>query len=96
MAIYIKANPLVAKYLGLTNDRNQLPDGNFLLWQCDIMRLGPLSRIAETAEDIGAVLLTPTEAKQEQDGKVLRPLPTANDPRFIIIEEVEPDNTAEA
>lgn len=33
MARYIKANPLVARYLQLENDRNMVSDGNYLFWQ---------------------------------------------------------------
>ena len=32
MARYIKANPKVAQYLNLQNDRNTVKDGNYILW----------------------------------------------------------------
>ena len=36
MARYIKANPLVAEFLQVENDRNTVKDGNYLLWLEDI------------------------------------------------------------
>ena len=42
MARYIKANRLVAEFLHLENDRNKLNDGNYLLWQQDMLEFGPL------------------------------------------------------
>lgn len=84
MARYIKANSLVAKFLNLQNDRLQLKDGNYILWQADMLPFGPLVRLNETLASIGAIALMPHEAKKEQDGTVTRPLPEATDPRFII------------
>lgn len=83
MAKYIKANPLVAKYLGLESDRNTVADGNYLLWQGDMTAFGRLSELYDIAPRIGAVVLEPYEARQEQDGTVLRPLPVATDARFV-------------
>jgi hypothetical protein len=82
MAIYVKANKKVAAYLGLTLERNQLKDGNYLLWQADMLRFGPLAKLGETLQEIGGLSLTPTEAREEQDGVTLRTLPDATDPRF--------------
>lgn len=84
MALYIKVNPKVAAYLGLQNDRLQVADGNYILWQADMLAFGPLTRLSETLTAIGAIALMPHEARQEQDGAVLRPLPVSTDPRFII------------
>lgn len=86
MARYIKANPKVAAFLGLTNDRNTVKDGNYLLWQGDMLRFGPLTRLAETLEIIGGIALMPHQAREEQDGTATRPLPVATDPRFVIAE----------
>ena len=98
MARYIKVNPLVAKYLNLQNDRNAVKDGNYILWQSDLLAFGPLIRMAEILATIGAIALMPHEAREEQDGVNLRPLPEATDPRFIIPtpEPVTEDNTADA
>ena len=84
MARYIKANRKVVTYLHLENDRNKLQDGNYILWLQDMMAFGPLPRLAETLERIGAISLLPHEAREEQYGINLRPLPTAADPEFVI------------
>lgn len=87
MARYIKANPKVAAYLGLTNDRNTVKDGNYLLWQGDMLNFGPLTRLSETLAIIGGIALLPHQAREEQDGTVSRPLPVATDPHFVIEEQ---------
>lgn len=84
MARYIKANPKVAKFLNLESDRNTVKDGNYLLWQADMLAFGPLTQLANTLQQIGGIALLPHEAREEQDGKVTRPLPQAADPRFIV------------
>lgn len=83
MARYIKVNPLVADYLNLCNDRNTVKDGNYLLWQADMLRFGPLTQLTETLKQIGGLALMPHEAKEEQDGTVVRDLPIAEDLRFV-------------
>lgn len=93
MARYIKANPLVAKYLNLENDRNAVKDGNYILWQGDMLAFGPLTRLSETLANIGAIALMPHEAREEQDGMVIRPLPEATDPRFVIAAPVVDEST---
>lgn len=82
MARYIKANPEVAEYLHLENDRNRVKDGNYLLWQADMLAFGRLTELPETLEKIGGIALSAHEARQEQDGTVCRELPTATDSRF--------------
>ena len=89
MARYIKANPKVAKYLHLENDRLQLKDGNYILWQGDMTAFGPLPMLNDTLAQIGGIALMPHEAKQEQGGTVTRPLPVATDERFVM-DEPEP------
>lgn len=84
MARYIKANPLVAKFLNLENDRNTVKDGNYILWQSDMLAFGSLTCLNETLTAIGAIALMPHEARAEQDGTVIRALPEATDPRFIM------------
>ena len=90
MARYIKANPKVAVFLGVERDRNTVKDGNYLLWQADMLAFGPLTQLSETLKQIGGIALLPHEAREEQDGTVTRPLPTATDPRFII-DDPEPE-----
>lgn len=84
MARYIKANPLVAEFLQLKNDRNTVSDGNYLLWQNDMLKFGPLTQLADTLAKIGGIALMPHEARQEQDGTVVRALPLATDSRFKV------------
>lgn len=84
MARYIKVNPKVAQHLNLTNSRNQLKDGNYLLWQADMLAFGRLCELPQILEQIGGIALLAYEAREEQDGTVLRDLPTATDVRFII------------
>lgn len=84
MARYIKANPKVAKFLNLESERNTVKDGNYLLWQNDMLKFGPLTRLSETLEQIGGIALLAYEARQEQEGTVTRSLPQATDERFII------------
>lgn len=84
MARYIKANPKVAQFLRVENDRNQVKDGNYLLWQADILPLGRLTELPQILEQIGGIALMAHEARQEQDGTVLHELPTATDPRFVV------------
>ena len=84
MARYIKANPKVAQFLRVENDRNQVKDGNYLLWQADILPLGRLTELPQILEQIGGIVLMAHEARQEQDGTVVRELPTATDPRFVV------------
>lgn len=84
MARYIKVNPLVAKYLQLESDRNAVKDGNYLLWQSDMLKFGPLTQLTEILTQIGGIALMPHEAREEQDGTVTRPLPQATDSRFIM------------
>ena len=82
MARYIKANPLVAKYLQLDDIRNKVSDGNYLFWQNDMLKFGPLTQLNDILAKIGGIALMPHEARSEQDGTICRPLPVATDPRF--------------
>lgn len=82
MARYIKANPLVAQYLQLEDERNKVSDGNYLLWQNDMLKFGPLTQLNDILVKIGGIALMPHEARSEQDGTICRPLPRATDERF--------------
>ena len=93
MARYIKANGKVAEYLKLQNDRNKVTDGNYLLWQADMLAFGRLTELPQILEQIGGLALQAHEAREEQDGTVVRKLPVATDPRFVVEEATEqPDN----
>lgn len=98
MAKYIKANPKVAQYLRLENDRNRVKDGNYLLWQADMLAFGRLTQLPEILRQIGGIALLAHEARQEQDGTVIRELPVATDERFVINTqaEVQPSEGDEA
>ena len=95
MARYIKANPKVAVFLRVENERNTVKDGNYLLWQADMLKFGPLTQLNETLAQIGGIALMAHEAREEQDGIVTRPLPRATDPRFIMDDD-EPEPESEA
>ena len=84
MARYIKANSKVAAFLHLENDRNTVKDGNYLLWQGDMLAFGPLTQLSVTLEQIGGIALLAHEAREEQEGTVTRELPIATDERFIM------------
>lgn len=84
MAFYVKANQKVAEFLGLTEDRWKLSDGNYLLWMNDMLAFGRLSDIADIVKRIGAVVLEPWQAKLETDGKLCVPVPAAEDERFYV------------
>lgn len=84
MARYIKVNPKVAEYLHLTNDRNKVTDGNYLLWQADMLAFGRLSELPEILMKIGGLSLQAHEAREEQDGTVIRKLPIPEDPQFVM------------
>ena len=96
MARYIKANPKVAAFLHLENDRNTVKDGNYLLWQGDMLAFGPLTQLSETLEQIGGIALLAHEAREEQEGVVIRELPTATDERFVVEVTDETDTTESA
>jgi hypothetical protein len=91
MARYIKVNPKVAQYLHLESDRNRVKDGNYLLWQADILPFGRLTELPEILERIGGVALLAGEARQEQDGIVIHELPEATDEAFKIVVVKQPE-----
>lgn len=91
MARYIKVNPKVAQYLHLESDRNRVKDGNYLLWQADILPFGRLTELPEILERIGGVALLAGEARQEQDGIVIHELPEATDDAFKIVVVKQPE-----
>lgn len=96
MARYIKANPKVAAFLHLENDRNTVKDGNYLLWQGDMLAFGPLTQLSVTLEQIGGIVLLAHEAREEQEGVVIRELPIATDERFVAEVTGETDTTESA
>ena len=77
MERYIKANRKVVEFLQLTEDRTELPDGNFILWCQDILPLVDSIVFQETLSKIGAIAMdgqqSIVDAKQDQpeNGKLL-------------------------
>ena len=89
MERYIKANRKVVEFLQLTEDRTELPDGNFILWCQDIMPLGDSIVFQETLSKIGAIAMDGETACMEQEGEVCNKLPVATDSRFIMRKEAK-------
>lgn len=87
MARYIKANSKVAEHLNLTGIRSRLADGNYLLWQADMLAFGRPSELPQILDRIGGIALQAHEAREEQDGTATRKLPEAADPLFALGEK---------
>jgi hypothetical protein len=92
---HCKANKKVWAFQNFrVNDRYQCKDGNYILWQSDLVNIGSklglvigsdfVKFLSDVCERIGAVLLTLAEAKAEEDGTETRTLPVALDPRFVL------------
>lgn len=86
---YIKANPLVAAYLGLAGSRRREWDGNFILVSADIMPLGPITDIGRLCAEYGMRVMTTEEMIREQNGIETYPLPEAQNPNFRMPAEAE-------
>ena len=67
MARYIKVNPKVARHLRLENDRNQVADGNYLLWQADMLAFGRLTEMPSILAQIGGLSLQAHEPRFAED-----------------------------
>lgn len=93
MEKYIKVNAKVAKFLHLDTIRNAVKDGNYLLWMMDIQEFGSLTDIPQILSQIGGLLLTGAEAREEQDGVANRNLPVPTDKRFVL-DSKEDDSAA--
>lgn len=95
--VYVKANPIVAKYLGVRN-RMQFPDGNYLLNKLDFAVLGGGSTydFPIWAKQMGLVLMGPEEVYAEQNGGASTPMPEPEDVRWRMPKEGndEGDNDA--
>lgn len=87
MIYYYKVNEAVVRKLGLTEVRKRLQDGNYIIWFLDMKSL-MIELGSESFDDlkaqVGALALTPLEAKEEQDGKVLRNLPEPTLLEFVM------------
>lgn len=89
MEKYIKANKKVAEFLHLQTIRNAVKDGHYLLWIMDVQPFGNMEDLPNILQQIGGLLLSGSEAKEEQDGTVTRKLPTPLDKRFIMDDDVQ-------
>ena len=79
----------------MEKDRNKVKDGNYLLWQADMLPFGRLTELPQILEQIGGIALQAHEARQEQDGTVCRELPTATDSRFVVEKPANTEKSAE-
>lgn len=89
MEKYIKANKKVAEFLHLQTIRNAVKDGHYLLWIMDVQPFGNMEDLPNILQQIGGLLLSGSEAKEEQDGTATRKLPTPLDKRFIMDDDVQ-------
>lgn len=94
MIMYYKANQKVAEDLQVTALRRKLDDGNYILWFADMIELA--KRLGVWGEEtiatmVGALPLTPVQAKEEQDGKVLRVLPVPTAEKYVMPATTTPD-----
>lgn len=80
----------------MEKDRNKVKDGNYLLWQADMLPFGRLTELPQILEQIGGIALQAHEARQEQDGTVCRELPIATDSRFVVEKPETPAEETEA
>ena len=58
-----------------------------------MLAFGPLTQLSETLEQIGGLALLAHEAREEQEGVVIRELPTATDERFVVEMPAETNTT---
>ena len=89
MEKYIKANKKVAEFLHLQTIRNAVKDGHYLLWIMDVQPFGNMEDLPNILQQIGGLLLSGSEAKEEQDGTVTRKLASPLDKRFIMDGDVQ-------
>lgn len=73
---YIKAPKKVAELVGQDGNRSVLPDGNFVLWERDLLSLLPYD-----LEALGCIALSAEEIREEQTGGEPHALPEPTDPR---------------
>lgn len=91
MAYYVKCNEKTYQYIGAPAERVALPDGNHIAWQADFAKFQQYPDFRAIAAATGSLLLSPSEARDEQDGVTCRELPEATDEMFRM-EPVAPDN----
>ena len=65
---YIKVSKDVAEWLGLKYSRPVLPDGNYTIWDRDLLRLGSSDDLEEIVASLGGKVMSASELRAEQDG----------------------------
>lgn len=92
MPHYVKCNEKTYRRIGAPLNRVRTKDGCYLAWQADFTCFPEWPDMNAVASRTGSLLLQPTQAREEQDGSVLRPLPVATDEDFVM--ETAPDDSA--
>lgn len=92
MPHYVKCNEKTYQRIGAPLNRVRTKDGCYLAWQADFTCFPEWPDMNAVASRTGSLLLQPTQAREEQDGSVLRPLPVATDEDFVM--ETAPDDSA--
>ncbi len=81
---YIKSPRPLAAFLGLLDSRTTFADGNYLLWDRDILRLAGSGTIEELLPQIGSIILTAPEVRAEQNEECQpHPLPPVTLPVLL-------------
>lgn len=82
--LYIKSPRPLAAFLGLLDSRSTFADGNYLLWDRDILRLVGSGTIEELLPQVGSVILTAPEVRAEQNEECEpHPLPPVTLPLLL-------------
>ncbi len=80
---YIKARRETARFLNLTELRQVFPDGNFLIWDRDIMRICSPAELDERLASFGCREVSVAEARAEFNGEIVTELPDITDTRIL-------------
>ena len=95
MAYYVKCNDKTYQYIGAPTERVALEDGNHLAWQADFSKFPEWPDLRTIAAKTGSLLLSPSEARDEQDGVTCRELPEATEEMFRVAKEVPEEESEE-
>ncbi|MDE6009837.1 MAG: hypothetical protein K2F87_00125 [Muribaculaceae bacterium] len=95
---YVKVRPHVAEKLGVASARCTYPDGNYQLWEKDLMMVdrGWVLRVEETVARIGGVMFDPYRNREERERSPedCVPLPEPTDPEWAApVPESLPDGS---
>ncbi len=95
MAYYVKCNDKTYQCIGAPTERVALEDGNHLAWQADFSKFPEWPDLRTIAAKTGSLLLSPSEARDEQDGVTCRELPEATEEMFRVAKEVPEEESEE-